>query len=102
KSWAKAVQDSRTGYSLANPAGTPTLSEAQAKSYVDAVTSDSYGLFNLNLTASPLDDRYSVSLWVKNLLDERKIASTIGFISSNTYQYVRGTYTEPRTWGATV
>jgi iron complex outermembrane receptor protein len=102
KSVDKVVQDSRTGFSVANPNGTPTLTREQAKSYVDAVTTDAYGLFNLNLTASPLDDKYSVSLWVKNLLDERKIASTIGFVSANTYQYVRGTYTEPRMFGATV
>jgi iron complex outermembrane receptor protein len=78
------------------------LSYEQAKGYVDASTTDAYGLLNINLTASPLDDRYSISLWCKNALDERKIASTIGFIAGTTYQYVRGVYTEPRTWGATV
>jgi iron complex outermembrane receptor protein len=78
------------------------LTPEQAKSFIDASTSDAFGLLNLNLTVSPLDDRYSVTLWVKNALDERKVQSTIGFISGATYQYVRAIYTEPRMWGVTV
>ena len=77
------------------------LTQEQAEGFVEAGTSDAYGLLNLNATISPLDDRYSLTLWVKNALDERKVQSTIGFISGDAYQYVRGTVTEPRTWGVT-
>jgi iron complex outermembrane receptor protein len=78
------------------------LTVAQARSFVDAATSDAFGLLNLSLTASPVDDLYSVTLWCRNALDERQVRSTIGFISGATYQYVRADYTEPRTWGVTV
>jgi iron complex outermembrane receptor protein len=77
------------------------LTREQAKGFVDAATTDAYGLLNLSATVSPLDDRYSLTLWVKNALDERKVQSTIGFVSGDAYQYVRGTVTEPRTWGVT-
>jgi iron complex outermembrane receptor protein len=77
------------------------LTREQAESFVDAATTDAYGLLNLSATVSPLDDRYSLTLWVKNALDERKVQSTIGFVSGDAYQYVRGTVTEPRTWGVT-
>jgi hypothetical protein len=101
KSVATILNDSRI-YGGANPPeGTPTLTEAEARGYLDAVTSDAHGLFNLNLTVSPLDDQYSVTFWMKNVLDDRKIASNIGFISGQTYQYARGVYTEPRMWGVT-
>ena len=82
--------------------GVAALTPAMAESFIDASTTDAYGLLNLNLTASTLDDKYSASLWVKNALDERKVQSTIGFISGQVYQYVRGTYTEPRMWGVTL
>jgi iron complex outermembrane receptor protein len=82
--------------------GANSLTMAQAASFVDAAKSDAFGLLNLSMTVSPLDDKYSFTLWVKNALDERAISSTIGFISGTTYQYVRGVYTEPRTWGGTV
>lgn len=65
-----------------------------------AVRTDDYGILNLNITVSPLDDRYSVSLWSKNLLDER--ARNFSITNFGTaYQYVSSMYTEPRTWGVT-
>jgi outer membrane receptor protein involved in Fe transport len=78
------------------------LTMEQARSAVDAYASDAYGLLSLNLMVSPLDDRYSVSLWCKNVLDERKISSTNSQITGSTYQYVSGRYTEPRMWGVTL
>jgi iron complex outermembrane receptor protein len=70
---------------------------AMAKS----VSTDAHGMLNLNLTVSPLDERFSITLWGKNVLDER--AKNFAITNFGTaYQYVSATYTEPRTYGVTV
>ncbi|MET0378715.1 MAG: TonB-dependent receptor [Spongiibacteraceae bacterium] len=71
------------------------------ESMVNAVRTDSYGTLNLNVTASPLDERFSVTLWCKNVLDER--AKNFAITNFGTaYQYVSATIIEPRTYGFTV
>jgi iron complex outermembrane receptor protein len=70
------------------------------KGMVNSVRTDSYGTLNLNLTASPLDERFSVTLWCKNVLDER--AKNFAITNYGTaYQYVSATFVEPRTYGFT-
>lgn len=75
---------------------------AQAQEWVDAGTSDAHGTLNLNLTISTLDDKYSASLWSKNVLDERAQQSSINFILAPFYSYATATYTQPRTFGVTL
>jgi hypothetical protein len=78
------------------------LTYQDAAAYTKAHTSDAYGTVNINLTASTLDDLYSISLWGRNILDERAAANGIGFIAGNSYQYATVTHTEPLTWGVTL
>ncbi|MGE0384178.1 MAG: TonB-dependent receptor [Gammaproteobacteria bacterium] len=75
---------------------------AQAQSWVDNDYTDAFGLMNLNFTFSTLDDRYSLTLWSRNLFDERAKQSTLSFINGLVYQYGTANYTEPRTFGATL
>lgn len=78
------------------------ISEAQAKDWEDATTTDAYGTLNLNAIFTTLDDKYSVSLWGKNVLDERAVQSSVAFILNPYYAYGNVSYTQPRTWGVTV
>ncbi len=73
-----------------------------ASEWESASTSDDYGLLNMSITFSTLDEKYNATLWGKNVLDERKAQSSIGFISGRAYQYATSTYTEPATYGVTL
>jgi outer membrane receptor protein involved in Fe transport len=78
------------------------LSYADAQAFVKSHSSEAHGTVNFNLTASDFEDRYSATLWVKNVLDERAAQSGLGFIAGSNYQYANQTWTEPRTMGVTL
>jgi len=84
-------------------AGTVPLGYTQEyyEDLVKSVRTDAYGLLNLSISVSPQDERFSVTLWGKNVLDERARNFAITNFGS-AYQYVSSTYTEPRTYGVTV
>lgn len=89
---------SATDYQIALPA----LSVAQVQGAIDAARSDAYGTLNFNTTLSTLDDKYHLTLWCKNVLDERAVQSTVINIPGGAYQYVAATVNEPRTYGMSV
>jgi len=77
------------------------IDEEQAQGWVDGSTSEAYGMLNLTLTFSSLDEKYNLTFWGKNVLDERAHRSSHSFISGQAYQYASANYTEPSTFGAT-
>lgn len=79
-----------------------SFTQAQAEAWQDASTTDAFGTLNLNVILTTLDERYSVSLWGKNVLDERAQQSSVAFILDPFYSYSTATYNEPRTWGVTL
>ncbi|QGN55660.1 TonB-dependent receptor [Novosphingobium sp. Gsoil 351] len=78
------------------------LTAAQiGQNIVDATTIKAAGIFNARLTFGLDDDNYRLSLWGRNLTDNRDPFQAT-YLNANPRNYVGGYIRDPATYGATV
>jgi iron complex outermembrane receptor protein len=78
------------------PAGVPAPSD-----FIKASKTDDYGTLNLRLTWVSPDERFNVSVWGNNVLDERARTQSLVLLASD-YNYVSAQYNDPAIYGVTV